>query len=334
MVRGRLGACAVLASLLLVGGCAAGGGATSSPSSQSTASTPADSPASRSPSASASASASPSVSPTPTPEATPVKAMVTKLMVVVVENHSLDQMRSQMPSTTGLADRYAYADHYTAIRHPSLPNYLAILGGSTFGVTDDDSPAAHRISGPSIFGAALAHGLTARLYAEGMPSPCAIDNGGRRYAVKHNPWAYFVAERNACRASDVSTNSLAADAATGRLPDAGMLVPNLCNDAHDCLLATADRWLRDRLALLTTGPDWTSGRLAIVVTADEDDRNQGNTVLTAVLQRDLRHQVVHTLLTHYSLSRLYAEVLGVAPLREAAKAPAMATAFGLRVRQP
>ena len=303
-------------------------GATASP----TRSTGVTTPPSRQPSVLPSRT---SVSPTRPARARPTAAapaLVTKLVVLVVENHSLDQMRGQMPFTTQLGDRYAYADHYVAARHPSLPNYLALLGGSTFGVRDDDDPTAHRLSGPSVLGSAIAHGRTARLYAEGMPSPCDTTSGGTRYAVKHNPWAYFTDERKQCLADDVSLDTMSRDVATGQLPDAGMIVPDLCHDAHDCDLTTADRWLRERIRLLTSGRDWASGRLAVVVTADEDDHHQSNTVLTAVLQRDLKHRVVHTALTHYSLSRLYSEVLGVPALREAASAPSMASAFGLRVR--
>ena len=77
------------------------------------------------------------------------------------------------------------------------------------------------------------------------------------------------------------------------------------------------------------GPDWRSGRLAVVLTADEDDHNQGNTVLTTVIHRSQNHHVVNTRLTHYSLTRLYDEVAGLPYLHNAATAPSMAKAFGL-----
>lgn len=77
------------------------------------------------------------------------------------------------------------------------------------------------------------------------------------------------------------------------------------------------------------GPDYRSGRLAIVVTADEDDGSQGNTVLTVVVHPSRHGSLVSTPLSHLSLCRLYTEVLGVAPLREAASAPSMAAAFHL-----
>jgi hypothetical protein len=53
--------------------------------------------------------------------------VVTKLLVVVEENHSLSQMHVGMPYTYSLAQRFGYATNYHAITHPSLPNYLAIV---------------------------------------------------------------------------------------------------------------------------------------------------------------------------------------------------------------
>ncbi|GAA1915837.1 phosphatidylinositol-3-phosphatase [Nocardioides marmoribigeumensis] len=258
---------------------------------------------------------------------------MTKLLVVVVENHSLDQMRRDLPYTFGLAKKYGYATGYTALTHPSEPNYLGIVGGDTFGVTDDGPPSEHVVHGRSVFGQALASGHTARVYAEGMTSSCALTDGGDRYAVKHNPWAYFVDERDACSVDDVSLDQLSPDVEAGHLPDAGLLVPNLCHDAHDadCDLSDADAWMEEQLGLVMSGRDFESGRLAVVVTADEDDHHQDNKVLTAVFHPGLDGKVVSTPLTHYSLTRLYDDVLGVPHLRGAADAPDLAKAFGLDV---
>jgi acid phosphatase len=249
----------------------------------------------------------------------------------VVENHSLDEMRSQMPESFALAEEYGYATEYRALTHPSLPNYLAMAGGDTFGIADDNNPVAHVLHGPSVFGQAIEAGRTAKVYAEGMPGTCALESGGEGYAVRHNPWTYFVDERTECERFDVPLDDLADDAASGNLPDAGLVVPDLCHDAHDegCDLAGADAWIADHVAEAMEGPDFVAGHLAIVITADEDDRGQDNLVLTVVVHPSQRGHVVHTPLTHYSLARLYDEVLSVSPLRQAAKAPDMAEAFGL-----
>jgi hypothetical protein len=252
----------------------------------------------------------------------------TKLLVVMEENHSLSEMRSGMPYLWSLAKKYGYASDYTAITHPSLPNYLAIAGGSTFGVTDDDNPSAHPINAPSVFDSAVAAGETARVYAESMPSNCALTNS-LPYMVHHNPWAYFTPGRSNCDRYDVPESSLLSDASHNRLPTAGMVIPNACDDAHSCSLSTADSWLKARLPTVLSSTDFTSGRLCVVVTADEDDKTSGNQVLTVVLDANLSGTVVTTHLTHYSLSRFYSQTLGTTPLANAKTAPDMRAAFGL-----
>lgn len=265
------------------------------------------------------------------PRAAATTHRITKVLIFMVENHSLSEMQSQMPYTYSLAKKYAYASNYSAITHPSLPNYLAIAGGSTFGVTDDANPSSHKISGRSIFAQALAHHLTAKTYADSMPSKCALSSSGE-YAVRHNPWAYFVDGRSSCRSYDVPATALAADSKAGRLPNIGMVIPNLVHDAHDSTLAKSDAWIKARITQLMAGQDWKSGRLAIVITADEDDHTNGNKVLTVVASRYQSQRVVHTALTHYSLTRLVDDVLGVAYLRSAAKAPSMTKAFGIATK--
>lgn len=263
--------------------------------------------------------------------ATVTAPRVTKVLVFIEENHSLAQMKSSMPFVYGLARTYAYASNYRAIRHPSLPNYLAIAGGSTFGVTDDKDPAAHRIRGASVFDQARRVGRTAKVYAESTPRNCALTSSGP-YAVRHNPWTYFVDHRTACRRYDVGLSALTSDAAAGHLPTVGMVVPNLVHDAHDGSLAAADAWIRKQILAVQAGPDWQSGRLAIVVTADEDDHSQGNLVLTVVASKYQSHRVVTTPLNHYSLTRFIDDVAGTRYLRKAATASSMTAAFGVPTR--
>jgi acid phosphatase len=260
-------------------------------------------------------------------------ARVTKTLVVFLENHTLDQTQSGMAYLDTLAHQYGYATSYTAITHPSLPNYLAVAAGSTFGITDDNNPSAHPLTGPTVFGQALQHGKTAKVYADDEPTTCyAMDSGA--YAVRHTAWPYFVDEASQCVAGqvpsgDAAGGQFAADATAGTLPTVGWLVPNLCNDAHSCPLAVADGWLKAMLAPVFAGPDWASGHLAIVITADEDDHSGDNTVLTVVAHPSLSGAVVTTPLNHYSLSAFLSQISGSDPLRQAVRAPSFAEAFGL-----
>lgn len=305
-----------------------------SASSSATASTPPPTRTSVPTASHSSTPALPSTSPSASPSASQSprrKQPVSKVLVVMEENHSLAEMRSGMPYLAGLSNRYGYATDWHAEGHPSEPNYLAIAGGSTFGVTNDDPPSHNaRLVGraSSVFSQALATGHTAATYAEAMPHSCATTDHGQ-YAVRHNPWTFFAADRSACRRHDRSTARFAADARKDRLPDVGFLIPDLVHDAHDGTLAAADRWLRGTLAPVLASHDFTSGRLVVVVTADEDDRHHGNVVLTSVLTPHLSHVVVRRRLDHYSLTRFIDGVLGVPDLRNARHARDLAAAFGL-----
>jgi phosphatidylinositol-3-phosphatase len=315
----RLPVLAAVAAAALVGGCSSGSSSSTPPPSHAPTSHTAPSP-------SASSGSGPSGGPT-------------KVLTFVEENSSFTQMHDQMPYVDSLARQYAYATDFHAITHPSEPNYLAMAGGSTFGVTDDGPPSvngAKVADASSVFDQAIARGLTAKLYAESMPSNCDTTPNGL-YAVKHNPWAYFAAGSASCGQYDVpsgtpSSGALATDIASNALPNVGMVIPNLCNDAHNdgCSLAGADDWLKGWLPQILSSSDFTSGRLAVVITADEDDHSGGNQILTVVLSADGPHgSVVSSPLTHYSLSGLYSEVVGAPPLANAAKAPSMSKAFGL-----
>ncbi len=268
----------------------------------------------------------------------------TKVLVFVEENHSLEAMRRGMPFLFKLAKRYAYATGWSALTHPSLPNYLGIAGGSMFGVTDNGSPSknARKIGrAESVFDQALRQGRTAKVYLESMRRNCQTTSSPSgqfgRYVVKHNFWPYFASSgaRPHCRRHDVPAGglhggALMRDVARGTLPNLGMVVPNLSNDAHNGSLIRADRWLRARLPRILASRAFTSGRLVVVVTADEGHGTRHNKVLTAVLHRSLSHRVVRRPLTHYSLCRYLSQVVGARPLRRAARAPDMGRAFGLR----
>ncbi len=255
----------------------------------------------------------------------------------IEENHSLSEALSQMPHLSSWANTYGQATNYFALGHPSLPNYLAIWGGSTFGVTSDCSVAQSGCiaTAPSVFGQTLAAGKSARAYEESMTSNCQTSGAGE-YAPRHGPWPYWLdaTERNECNATDVpsgttSSGNLLNDVNSGSLPVTGEVTPNLCNDAHDCSLATADNWLASWIPKVMAGPDYTSGKLTIVVTFDEDDSSQGNKIPFVVIDPRLTAKTVSATFNHYSLTRWLDDNAGVSRLRNAATAPDLRAAFGL-----
>ena len=274
-----------------------------------------------------------SAAPSPATRAAAVPG-VSKILVIVEENHGpAEVFPGGMPYLWHLARRYGYASDWSAITHPSLPNYLAIFSGSAFNDPPDCGPGPGcTYPAPSVFGQALALGKTARSYEESMPSPCDRSDSGT-YAVRHNPWAYIPGEAAACRSGDVpagtpSGGALASDVRAGTLPNVGLLTPNLIHDAHDGTLGQADAWLRQWIPVIMSGPDWRHHRLAIAVAFDEGEIT--NQVPLVLIGPGLSGTVIRRPLDHYTLTRLIDTVIGAPLLRRAARAPDLAQQLGLR----
>lgn len=240
-----------------------------------------------------------------------------------------------MPYLNSLATKYGQATNWSDITHPSLPNYLAVFGGSTFGVSTDCDPGSSGCAGtaPSVFGQALAAGKTAKTYAESAVSNCqtGYDNG---YDVNHVPWVYFPGEASQCNSYSVplgtaSSGALASDISSGNLPNVGEVVPNLTDDGHDGTLAQADTWLQTWMPKIMSGPDYTSGHLAIVVLFDEGETTEQ--VPMVVINPAISGTTVTTALNHYALTRFIDEVLHTTALRNASSAPDIAPMFGITI---
>jgi acid phosphatase len=259
---------------------------------------------------------------------------VTKLLVIMDENRT-QAVFDLMPYYKSLSTTYGRATAFSGLVHPSEGNYIAIASGQgadTCGL-NNPLPAACSQPGGTIYGQALAAGKTAKVYAESMTSNCKKTNNDSLYAVRHNPWPYFPAEASSCNAFNVplgtsTSGALASDIDAGTLPNASMVVPNLQNDLHDGTPEQADAWLQLWIPRLMNGADYQAGRLAIVITFDEGIGANQN-IPFVVIHPSMNNTVVTQPFNHYALTRMYDDVLGVAPLNAAASHPGLKDAFGL-----
>ncbi|MDX6513096.1 MAG: phosphatidylinositol-3-phosphatase [Gaiellaceae bacterium] len=167
------------------------------------------------------------------------------VIVFVFENkESPDVIGSgAAPTFDALGKRYASITNYDGVAHPSLPNYLALVSGSTHGITSDCTSCT--VSAPSLADTLAAKRKTWKTYAEGLPSPGWDGATAGRYAKKHNPFLYFTRIKRSERLKRiVPLERFSSDVAQGRLPDFSLVVPDLCHDMHDCSVATGDAWLK------------------------------------------------------------------------------------------
>ncbi len=214
------------------------------------------------------------VPPTPTPR--PLVPEFEHIVTIVFENKEFGTVirNPQMPYFNQLASQYTLLTQFYAVTHPSLPNYLAMISGDTFGLTFDCYSCSYdALSLPDLIEAS---GRTWKTYQEDMPSACFDGTEYGQYAIKHNPFMYFKpirlnAER--CNRSVVPFPQLVVDLAAGQLPNYVFITPNQCNDAHDCDLDVADNWLKVALPPLQAALDAEGKPYLIVLTWDE---GQGN----------------------------------------------------------
>jgi phosphatidylinositol-3-phosphatase len=248
------------------------------------------------------------------------------VVTIVMENHGFSQVEGHSPFLNELASRCGLATGYRAVTHPSLPNYLALVSGSTQGLDGSDCPPGPgcQSDGPSIFSQ-----TPWRAYAESMPGPCVARNAGD-YAPRHNPALYFTGVAAQCDAQDLPLARLASDLRSGDLAPYTFVTPNLCSDEHDCHLADGDRWLARWVPRIVASPAYRDGSTVLFVTYDEDDHGEGNRVYTVVVAPSVpAGTVAGEPFTHYSLLRTQEELLGLPLLGGAASAASMRAAFHL-----
>lgn len=250
------------------------------------------------------------------------------VVVIVMENREYGQVIGSptSPYVNALARRYASPKRLYGVTHPSLPNYLALTAGRTFGVSSDCTGCQQ--GGESIADQLEAAGVSWKAYMGGMPRACFKGAFSGQYAKKHNPFMYYrsVAENRSRCAKVVPERRLAADLHARRLPTFAFLSPGLCDDSHDCPIGTGDRYLSRMVppVLRSLGP-----RGFLVITWDEGTTNRGccgglargGHIATVIAGPGVRRGAQPaTPYTHYSTLRTIEDALGVPRLGHAADA--------------
>ena len=229
------------------------------------------------------------------------------MFVIILENTTYGAAMRQ-PYIASLASQYAFATDYHAISHPSLPNYLALSSGSTWGIYDD---SYHRLPAGGIGTELTNAGISWKAYMEGFNGNCF--GSPYPYALKHNPFPYYGGQ---CPANIVPMTQLGSDLA-GNTPQLSWITPGLCNDGHDCGVATADRWLARTVPQIIASQAWQQDG-TLFITWDEDNGTT-NQVALIVVTPSLRGEIMRTL-NHYSVLATVADELGVPRLGQSQQA--------------
>ena len=283
------------------------------------------------------------------------------VFLVVEENNGFGDIigNPAAPNFNKLAQTYGLATNYFGVSHPSEPNYVAMLGGDTFGVADDNPYFMNRVTAPSLMTQLDKAGIGWKAYLQGVPhagyqaicypAKCnGAPDSDPLYASKHNGVMNFASNDNpADLARQVPIGQLSTDLATGRIPAFNYVIPDECHDEHGdppaCLdsgnildpqnqhlVAFGDRYLGGLVGRITNAPFWAKGNNAIVVTYDEGDDNTnggGQVATTVITSHGPRGVQDNTLSNHFSLLDTIESSFGVPCLANACTSTPMTPLF-------
>jgi hypothetical protein len=273
------------------------------------------------------------------------------VFVVVEENHGFTDVigNPAAPNLNKLAQQFGLATSYYGITHPSEPNYVALLGGSTFGVNNDNPYYANQVNQPSLISQLDQAGISWKAYLQGLPYAgyqgiCypAKCNGtpdiDPLYVSKHDGIQNFTTSLNQADWSrQVPIEALARDLSSGHVPAFNYVIPDECRDQHGdppyCvdsgsagdpqdqhLVATGDQYLGQLVSTITSASFWAKGNNAINIVYDEGNDSAGccnanpgggRVASIMVTSHGVRGVQDPTPYNHYSLLRTIQDNFGV-----------------------
>ena len=253
------------------------------------------------------------------------------VFIVLEENHSYSSVigKPSMPYLNSLATTYGLATQYYANTHPTPGNYFMLTTGQVNpttqgGVVTADNVVRHLLTA----------GKTWKAYEESLPYAGYIMPDVGLYKRHFCPLSYFsdVVNSKVQILNLVPFTQFATDLASGNFPDYSFITPNLCNDAHNCSLATADAWLKTNIAPLIRSRAFQDSGLLIITfdeSFDSDKTHGGGRVAWVAVSPQFSKTGYKstTLYQHQNTLRLMMEGLGLTTYPGKAKSAANMAEF-------
>lgn len=198
------------------------------------------------------------------------------VMLLVLENHSASQIVGSptAPYLNRLVHRYGLATNSYAWTHPSLPNYLDLVSGSTQGISSDCSTCT--ANGTQLVDQLQQKGIGWQAFIESMPSPCFTGDAPPPYDRNHNPFVYaphLVQDPAECDRV-VPLTRLGHELSTGTAPPFLWVTPNVQHDMHTGSVREGDTWLSHELPTVLSS-SWYRAAGTVIITFDEGETNAG-----------------------------------------------------------
>jgi hypothetical protein len=284
------------------------------------------------------------------------------VFLVMLENAGIKGVvgNPNAPIITALANDYGLATNYSGVGDPSEPNYVAFLGGDTFGLADDDPYwfPGHTINASNLMTQLEAAGKTWRGYFQNMPYPgyrgycypdkCnGIPDADTQYVAKHNGIVNFANMQNPTELGKMFPfKQFAVDLQAGTISNFSYIVPDECHDMHGAppwcvdsgsgssvqqgfLNAQGDAFVGSLVNAITSSSIWQAGNNAIIITFDEGNTATANIATIVVTSHGPRGVTDKTSLNHFGLLGSLEATFGLPCLANACSANLMMPLFAI-----
>jgi hypothetical protein len=221
---------------------------------------------------------------------------------------------------------------YFAVAHPSRPNYVALVAGSTAGINGDCVPTP--LPGKTLADLLPDPAKTWKVYAmryEGDATHCDLTDkrSATGYARRHLGFLDFANVQNdiALCAHIVpeteSLHKLRQDIDDDTVPAFALIIPDNRHNGHDAGLANprlgianADHWLREKFAPLLARKSFTKDRVFIITFDENEEHGTAPNRVFIVLWGDhvlpsTDAGILNATYDHYDLLRTIEMLLGI-----------------------
>jgi hypothetical protein len=282
------------------------------------------------------------------------------VFTIMLENQTLASLINNpaAPELNALAKDYGLATNYTGVGDPSEPNYVGMLAGSTFGLSDDNPYfwPGHTQNAQNLMSQLEGAGKTWKGYLGGLPyagykgycypEKClGIPDSDPLYASKHNGIVNFANLQTPQELAKMTPiQQLSTDLAAGQVPNLSYVVPDMCHDMHGAppfcvdsgngksiedswLTSTSDAYVGNIVKQIQSSSVWTTGNTAIVITFDEGSSATSKTADIVVTNHGPRGVTDNNAYNHYNLLASLQQAFGLGCLLNSCTATPMTPLF-------
>ena len=250
------------------------------------------------------------------------------VVVVMMENQNYSTIvgnSAQAPFINSLVVGGASFSDAHGEWHPSLPNYYALLSGSTQGLTNSTPPAPGSINAANLPNQLISNSLSFADYSD-EAVPAAWLRFANLPGTATAPNAVDKWLKCPAPVAGQGCGFPSTDAGYAALPTVTFVHGNEYESMHDNNILGGDTWLKNTVGGYA---QWAlTHNSLLIVTFDEDEFTSANRIPTVFYGAGVYRGSYSQTINHYNMLRTLQDMYGLTPLANAASATPITNVWG------